>query len=92
MSKRQIGPSGESGPNSDVAKYMPAAAPVRVRDSQPRTPNPAKPDPRMLPGPARQATVKVTNKNSTKRPLHGTGGPALNRAGVPGSRVRKGQL
>ena len=85
-------PTGESGPTSALSKYAPAAAPVRVRDPQPPMPNPAKPDPRMLQGPARQVTVKATNKNTVKKALHGTGGPTLNRPGVPGSRTTKGQL
>jgi hypothetical protein len=88
------GRPAEAGPGSNVAKYLPAAKPIRARDSQPRTPNPGTADQgRMLPGPIGRTTTRVTNKNTKPRKLTATGGPQLNRPGVTGSpQARRGKL
>jgi hypothetical protein len=82
----------EAAPGTDAARYRPSAKPMRVRDSQPRTPTPPPPDGRMLPGAGASATVRVTNKNVRPRPLHATGGAHLNRPGVTGSPNHGGRL
>jgi hypothetical protein len=83
---------GEAGPDSQLQRYVPSAAPVRVRASKPSRPNPGTPDEaamttKALPSNApRKATITVVDKAQRPKPLRAKQGAQLGKAGTPGSR------